>query len=167
MNNEVNKNRDETKRRDRIIRAQIRKASAVDVPVIKTCAQNAFAVYIERIGREPAPMVADFAAQVSNGIVFVLGDEAEIFGYVAFYPRNDHIYIENLAVHPQYQGCGIGRQLLAFVEDRARRSGFAAVELCTNQKMYENLKLYPALGYIETGGGTEDGYDRVFFRKTI
>lgn len=147
--------------------AQIRKATAADVSLIKACAEEAFAVYVERIGREPAPMVADFDVQVRDGIVFVIGDEAEIFGFIVFYPRGDHVYIENVAVHLKFRGRGIGGQLFGFVEDQARRGGFGAVELCTNQKMYENLKMYPKLGYIEAGRGTEDGFDRVFFRKTI
>jgi hypothetical protein len=33
--------------------------------------------------------------------------------------------------------------------------------------MTENLSLYAALGYEETGRATEDGFDRVYFRKSL
>lgn len=33
--------------------------------------------------------------------------------------------------------------------------------------MTENLRLYPSLGFVETGRRVEDGYRRVYFRKLI
>lgn len=64
-------------------------------------------------------------------------------------------------------GHGIGRALIAQVEATARKQGLAAVELYTNEKMTENLALYPRLGYRETGCHIEDGFARVFFRKDL
>ena len=34
-------------------------------------------------------------------------------------------------------------------------------------RMAENLGLYPRLGYIEAGRGTEDGFSRVYYRKKL
>lgn len=45
----------------------IRKATTSDVERIQACARSAYAMYVERIGREPAPMVADFVTQVQDG----------------------------------------------------------------------------------------------------
>mgnify|MGYP004052187617 CR=1 FL=1 len=36
-----------------------------------------------------------------------------------------------------------------------------------DQKMTENLSLYPALGIEEIGRGSQNGFDRVFYRKVI
>ena len=33
--------------------------------------------------------------------------------------------------------------------------------------MTENLALYPALGYVETGRRVEDGFSRVYFSKRL
>jgi hypothetical protein len=33
--------------------------------------------------------------------------------------------------------------------------------------MTANLSIYPRLGYTETGRRTEDGFNRVYFEKTI
>jgi len=41
------------------------------------------------------------------------------------------------------------------------------VTLYTNERMTENLRLYPALGYLETGGAVQDGFARVFYRKLL
>jgi hypothetical protein len=45
--------------------ALIRKAMAGDAARIGAIACAAYAKYVPRIGREPAPMVADFAAEVA------------------------------------------------------------------------------------------------------
>ena len=37
----------------------------------------------------------------------------------------------------------------------------------TNEKMTENLTLYPRLGYCEVARRTEDGFNRVYFQKTL
>ena len=150
-----------------LLNAKIRKADSADIPIIKECAREAFAVYAERIGREPAPMVVDFATQVRNGIVFVICNELVVFGYVVFYPRGDRIHLENVAVYPQYMGYGFGRILITYVENQARECGFTFVELYTNLKMFGNLSLYPKLGYFETDRSAEDGFDSVYFSKTL
>ena len=145
----------------------IRKAQRQDVQPITACARAAYSIYVDRIGRKPAPMVADFATQVGEGLVYVIGEGRTIYGYVVFYPRKDHIHLENVAVWPEHTGKGLGGQLIAFVEDEARRNGFATVELYTNRKMFENLSMYPKLGYVELDRWTEDGFERVFFRKNV
>ena len=150
-----------------LLRMSIRKAVETDVPVIEACARQAYEIYVERLGREPAPMVADFALQVRSGYVFVVGGGEEIFGFVVFYPREDHIHLENVAVWPQHQGHGYGGQLISFVEERARQAGLAAVELYTNEQMFENIRIYRKLGYVETGRMSQDGFNRVFFRKAV
>ncbi len=45
--------------------------------------------------------------------------------------------------------------------------GLPEVSLYTNEAMVENLRLYPRLGFVETGRRVEDGYRRVFFRKSL
>ena len=49
----------------------------------------------------------------------------------------------------------------------ARQRGLKAVHLYTNEKMTENLSLYPRLGYIEVARRMEDGFSRVYFEKSL
>ena len=145
----------------------IRLADIDDVADIKACARAAYAMYVARIGKEPAPMVANFSAQVGAGQVYVVGEDRPVQGYVVFYPEGDHLHLENVAVLPSSKGKGFGGRLIAFVEDEARRLGLSAVELYTNEMMTENLRLYPKLGYTEQGRRREAGFDRVYFRKEV
>ena len=118
-------------------------------------------------------MVADFRAHQQAGHLYVFHEEqhsaagSSLAGYIVFYPRDDHMHLENVAVMPDRQGAGIGRQLIAFCEATAQDLGLGAVELYTNEKMTENLRLYPELGYVETSRRSEDGFNRVYFRKVI
>lgn len=145
----------------------IRAARAGDLDGVRACAKAAYGRYVPRIGKEPAPMVADFAAQIEAGQVHVIAPGGQVAGFIVLYPRGDHLHVENVAVVPDRQGQGLGRTLLAFAEAEARRQGVAAIELYTNAKMTENLALYPRLGYVETGRREEAGFSRVFYRKEI
>ena len=145
----------------------IRLAQSADLAAVARCAADAYRKYVTRIGREPAPMVADFAAQIDAGIVHVFDDADSVAGFIVFYPRGDSIHLENVAVAEHAQGRGIGRALIAFCEACAREDGFTAIELYTNARMTENLALYPRLGYRETARRTEDGFDRVYFEKSL
>ena len=146
---------------------RIERAAKVDVPAIAAIAGAAYAPYVSRMGREPAPMVADFAGHVERGEAFVLKTHDGVSAYLITFGKDGGQFIENIAVEPARHGQGLGRCLLAFAEDRARDNGFDRMFLYTNVHMRENLDFYPKLGYVETHRVTEDGFDRVYFEKRL
>ena len=145
----------------------IRLALKSDLRGIQRCAHAAYEMYVPRIGKRPAPMIADFEQQIIDRQVHVLMDGKAVAGFVVFYKRDKCVHLENVAVDPQHQGLGLGVQMIKHVEAAAAEQQAGAVELYTNAKMTENLKLYPYLGYREVGRWHEDGFDRVFFKKDI
>ena len=149
------------------IPAKIRLAKPEDLANIQSCANAAYSKYTTRMSRKPAPMSADFARQIGLGKVFIALHNTTFAGYVVFYPVQDHMHLENVAVAPSHSGKGIGKQLVIFVEQTARDKGLATVRLYTNKVMTENLEMYPRLGYIETGRKQQDGFSRVFFSKQV
>ena len=113
-------------------------------------------------------MVADFAGLIARKRVFVaFSNDADLQGFAVFYPKRGCMHLENVAVSTTWQGRGIGKALIGFCEAAARDAGFSKIELYTNEKMTENLALYPHLGYVETGRRTEDGFNRVYFEKVL
>jgi GNAT superfamily N-acetyltransferase len=146
---------------------EIRAARPDEVGRIARLVREAYAVYIERIGREPAPMTADYGELVRAGAVWVALEGEAMVGILIVQPRDDALLLENVAVGPAAQGRGIGRALVAFAERRARDLGLGKVELYTNAQMSENLAFYPRLAYVEVDRRCEDGFDRVFFEKTL
>ncbi|WP_240738148.1 GNAT family N-acetyltransferase [Deinococcus fonticola] len=75
----------------------------------------------------------------------------EVVSCVGFGPDGIYTLILNkLAVLPEARGCGLGRQLVAAVEDEARQRGLRRVLLAVSQFNLEVVPFYTALGYAET-----------------
>jgi len=145
----------------------IRRASAGDVAAAAAITRAAYSTYVERIGREPAPMAADFGALIEAGDVWVATDRDQVVGVLVLQLQDAALLLESVAVDPAHQGRGIGRSLIDHAERVARDQGLGAVDLYTNALMTENLRLYPALGYEVVDRRREDGFDRVYFRKSL
>jgi ribosomal protein S18 acetylase RimI-like enzyme len=146
---------------------EIRQARTDDVAAIEALVEAAYFPYVARIGRAPAPVGADYAQLVAAGEVWVGSSDGRVVGVLVIRPAGETLELENVAVEPADQGRGYGRELIAFAERRALELGLESVSLYTNEAMVENLRLYPRLGYEETDRRLEDGYRRVFFRKSL
>lgn len=127
----------------------------------------AYEGYVDRIGRAPAPMTADYDAAVRDSQVWVAAENDEVVGLLVLVARSDHLLLENIAVVPSAQGRGIGARLLVLAEDRARQLQLGEIRLYTNEAMTENLAYYPGHGYVQTHRAEQDGFRRVFFAKDL
>ncbi|MGH2517236.1 MAG: GNAT family N-acetyltransferase, partial [Ktedonobacterales bacterium] len=145
----------------------IRLTHRMEQPAVAACVRAAYAPYIARIGKEPAPMSADYASLIERGVVSVLPDDEGVRGVLVMELVDGALFIENVAVHPRYQGHGLGRRLMAYAEARARTRGSNEIRLYTNERMTENLAFYARLGFEEVDRRMDAGYRRVFLRKTL
>ena len=112
-------------------------------------------------------MLDDYSARIPEGVVWVIEEGTTILGILVLLPKPDHLLLDNVAIAPSRQGLGLGRRLLVFAEAEALRQGHREIRLYTHETMTENQRLYAAIGYEETGRGTEAGYERVFMRKQL
>lgn len=113
-------------------------------------------------------MVADFGSLIASDSVYVAEEtDTKLIGFIVFYSEDDHFMLENVTVHSSAAGKGVGRRLNTICEEQAKQSGAKRIKLYTNEKMSENLSIYPHLGYRETDRRTEDGFNRVFFEKSL
>lgn len=144
-------------------------AKIEDAPIIKSMVHAAYAKYVDRIGREPAPMTADYTELLQTHDVRVLrtSDNGKIVAAVVLSTDADSVKINNLVVDQAAQGKGYGKVMMNYAEDVARARGRPALTLFTNVKMWENMVFYPKLGFVETERRNEDGYDRVYYRKDL
>jgi ribosomal protein S18 acetylase RimI-like enzyme len=71
--------------------------------------------------------------------------EGRIVGSVIGYQVGDTGYIERLIVHPDYQGQGIGTELMGEIESLLGQ--VQRFELFTGYKSERNINLYERLGY--------------------
>ncbi|KAK7990695.1 acyl-CoA N-acyltransferase [Apiospora arundinis] len=167
---------------------EVIRATREHVPAIRAMVQAAYAKYVERIGRPPAPMLADYEKILDEGVqeVWVLvlqstsvktipssspPNSVDEQGGQSLWPPDSHcaaaMKVNNLVVDPDSQGKGYGRVLMAFAEELARSRGLDKLTLFTNVMMWENIGLYAKLGFSETGRRVEDGYERVYFEKRL
>jgi ribosomal protein S18 acetylase RimI-like enzyme len=143
----------------------IRAARASDAEAVTGLVERAFAHYVPRIGRRPAPMNTDYAERIERGEVHVIGEP--VTGAVVIGSRGDHAELDLVAVDPDHQGSGLGRELMSFAEQDAIRHGFSELRLHTNERMTENLAFYARFGYEEYERRSAQGYSRVYFRKRL
>lgn len=146
---------------------KIRRANQRDVSEIVSLVHAAFEPYVDRIGRVPAPMEADYVALVDQHDVLVSEDETGIVGVLILIRKPDHLLLETVAVRTDVQGRGIGAYMLEHAYTRARDLGVHEIRLYTNEKMFENLAYYPRHGFVQTGTAIEDGFHRVYFSRTL
>ena len=143
----------------------MRQATAADLPAVREVVTAAYARYLSRMDRPPAPMLADYGAAVDAGRIWVTG--RPVTGLIEFTQIGDTLHVGNVAVHPSVQGTGLGRQLMDFAERHAITLGLTRLSLHTNEVMTENQAIYSHLGYREVDRHTEDGYRRVYMEKPL
>jgi len=80
-------------------------------------------------------------------------------------PRRRPAYIKRMWVAPNARGLGIGRRLLAELEDHAWRTGAACVQLETNRALEEAIALYRQSGYAEVAAFNDEPYADHWFEK--
>jgi MFS family permease/N-acetylglutamate synthase-like GNAT family acetyltransferase len=122
----------------------VRRAAEADVPELQAIAVAAYRDYAPRIGRNPAPMSADYAAAVRDGQAWVAEADGRIVGLLVLAARPGHLLLENVAVLPVARRAGIGARLLAVAEDEARRLGLGEIRLYTKRGHDREPCLLPA-----------------------
>ena len=143
----------------------LRRATTADLPTIKAVIDAAYARYLTRMDKPPGPMLRDYRPSVEAGTTWVSG--SPITAVLTLYPGDDHLLIENIAVHPSAQGRGLGRVLMSFAEQEAARRGLTRMTLVTHEVMTENQAIYARLGYAEVERRSEDGYRRIYMEKHL
>lgn len=146
---------------------QPRLARPEEAATLRDLVRGAYAKYVPRLGREPAPMTDDYAARIAAGQAWVIERDGLPLGVLVLEDQADSLLLDNIALAPAAQGQGIGRALIAFAEAEARRRGHPRVTLYTNEKMVENVAMYPRLGFTETHRAEQSGHRRVFFEKPV
>ena len=139
-----------------------------DVTAIRAVVEAAYALYVPRIGRAPAPMTADYEALVAAGEVWV-GERGRTGCRRPRDPASDDaLELENVAVDPGRAGARPRpRARSRSPSSHARELGLDGGRAVHERGDGREPRLYPRLGFVETGRRVEDGYRRVYFRKTL
>ncbi|MCC7290038.1 GNAT family N-acetyltransferase [bacterium] len=76
--------------------------------------------------------------------------EGKIVGFLASYIKDDHLYIDEIAVLPKHMGKGIGKELWKNALEFAREMKLDYVKLIADPKS-DAYKWYSQIGFKETG----------------
>jgi GNAT superfamily N-acetyltransferase len=145
----------------------IRPARAADRACIEAIVEAAYSPYLQRMNRKPAPMIDDYEKRIADGQTLVLEADGAVAGVLVLEGHDGFLLLDNIAVDPACHGQGLGKKLMAYTEEEARRRGYAVIELYTNEVMVENIQRYLHLGYVEVKREKVAGYDRVYMRKAV
>jgi N-acetylglutamate synthase-like GNAT family acetyltransferase len=98
----------------------LRRATIDDAPAIRALTREAYAKWVPLIGREPLPMLADYAEAAQQHRIDLLHLAGKLAALIEMIPQTGHLLIENVAVAPALQRRGLGGKLLAHAEEGGR-----------------------------------------------
>ena len=145
----------------------LRPALPSDAAAVAACVCEAYVHYIERIGKQPGPMLEDYSRVIGEAMVHVATQGKLVVGAIVLKTTDEGFYVDNVAVRPSAKGTGVGRMLLQLAESEARQRGYTSIYLATHELMVENRALYTRIGYVEYDHRVVNGFPRVFFRKAL
>ena len=82
-------------------------------------------------------------------------------------PRRAPAYLKRMWVAPEARGLGVGRRLLAELEEHARSAGATVLHLETNRTLKEAISLYRRSGYKEVDSFNDEPYAHHWFEKRL
>ena len=126
-----------------------RRATSADIALVTALTHAAYTPWIAVIQREPLPMQTDYAEAIQTHRIDIF-DHPDPVALIEMIPHDDHLWLENVAVHPDHQGSGIGRHLITHAEQVARSLGLPQIRLLTNAAFTRNLRFYAAQGFAQT-----------------
>jgi GNAT superfamily N-acetyltransferase len=166
----------------------IRTAHRDELPILRDL-EVAAGVLFRNIGmtdvaEHPPPALEVFEQFREAGQLWVSVDDADKpTGFVFVKLVDGGVHIEQVSVHPDHQGHGIGRGLIEYVAVWAAEQGFPVLTLSTFRSVPWNAPYYGRLGFSElpavelTPGLAEilaaetafglDPAERVFMRRSL
>ena len=79
----------------------------------------------------------------------------------------DTAYLKRMWVAPEARGLGLGKRLLAALEEKARSLGYSKARLETERTLAEAQQLYRSSGYVEVPPFNDELYAHHWFEKEL
>ena len=108
---------------------------------------------VARCADDPPIEADDLHAYIAVGRAFVVEDDGAVAGFAVVDLVDECAHLEEIAVHPDSGGRGLGSSLLDAVARWAREQGREAVTLTTFREVPWNAPFYERRGYRVLGEG--------------
>lgn len=93
------------------------------------------------------PSVVAINAYLSSGELYVMEQDHQVIGLYVWVKDGDTLEIKNIAVHPSFQGKGLGKMLLQDATHRGRINGYRRLCIGTGNSSIAQLYLYQRQGF--------------------
>jgi len=124
--------------------AQMRTAHFNDLPALLVLDKLAF----NRLWHKSMGNFSQALARAASFAVAIIDDKIVAYEWCELY--GDHAHLTRLAVHPNYQGRGIGAQLLYQAITDALTAGANLITLNTQENNRRSRALYRRFGFVDT-----------------
>jgi mannose-6-phosphate isomerase-like protein (cupin superfamily)/ribosomal protein S18 acetylase RimI-like enzyme len=145
----------------------LRVARPEDAAAIAALTREAYAKWVDVIGREPLPMQVDYTQALQRHRFDLLFVDDALAGLIETVADDEFLLIENLAVGPAWQKRGYGGDLLRSAESIANKAGLRGLRLYTNQRFTENIRFYQRFGFVTEREALHGGGVIVYMRKML
>ena len=82
------------------------------------------------------------------GVVAENAETGRLMGSCFYHPREHHVSLGIMNVHPNYFGCGVGRGLVDYIIEYTERGGFPALRLIQSALNLDSFSLYNRAGFV-------------------
>lgn len=87
-------------------------------------------------------------AYLDKGDCYIGNMDDVTIGVFVLLPLNDHrVELKNVAVHEQYQGKGLGKELVLHAIEKSKELGYNTIEVGTGNSSLSQLALYQKCGF--------------------
>jgi ribosomal-protein-alanine N-acetyltransferase len=121
----------------------IRRMKEDDLPAVRTIEALSFSnpwsdsTFLGEIQNTP----------VSFPLVVVRKPSDKVIGYIIYWHIREDVQVNNIAVHPDFRGKGIGEALMRHVIDKVRKNGATFMALEVRLSNAAAVTLYKKLGF--------------------
>ena len=116
--------------------------------------------------------LSDCYTDDAGGYFVILEDTGRVvggIGYAGFPYMKDTAELQKLYLDDSVKGAGLGYELISYIEDRMRESGYKASYLETHENLQAAIHIYEKCGYMEIARPKEVGHSTMnrFFIKNL
>lgn len=127
----------------------IRRATVEDCEAIAALQRAAYAQNAIVLGATPIPLAADYAQILRDMECWTIDGNDGLDGALILEFRPADMLIWSVASHPSARSRGVGSDLLAFAQRRAREKGRDTIRLYTASVYDSNIAWYKRQGFAE------------------
>ncbi len=95
--------------------------------------------------------ITDEFANNKASVYFCALVAGKVVGYIGMWQVLDEGHITNIAVHPEFRGCGVGNELMKTLLEEAERRCLIALTLEVRKSNFSAQALYRKYGFADGG----------------